>query len=142
MLQYSTHFLFLTGMFLWTSCSLDQNQGQPCPAIMIQPGVRLKVLDKNGHQNLIAKSDSFEIRNATEPILFIPDIQDSSIFVALNGNPVEEFYFRIKPRTTFDTILVHARTYEKQDDPCKTPVYEIDSMFHNGSKLNSTNLYY
>ncbi|MFA6260628.1 MAG: hypothetical protein WC760_04120 [Bacteroidia bacterium] len=133
--------LLLTGMLVIQSC-LQPKEEIPCPAIMIQPGVRLKVLDRITQQNLISKVDSFEIKNESQSLFVIPDFSDSSIFVALNGDSLETFYFRIKPATKTDTIQVYSHTFVKPDDPCKNPVYELDSLIQNGNRNNSNSIYY
>lgn len=109
---------------------------------MIQPGIRLKVLDRITQQNLIAKVDSFEIKRDYQSLFVIPDFSDSSIFVALNGDSLETLYFRIKPATKTDTIQVYSHTFVKQDDPCKNPVYESDSLIQNGKRNYSNHIYY
>lgn len=138
----------ITGIYGWlmvallTNACKENDKQIPCPAIMVQPGVRFKILDSASRQNLIYKADSFEWSNKNGNVFFIPDLSDSSIFVETKGDSVETCFFRIKPSTQTDTLRIYARLYEKPDDPCKTMIYQTDSITQNGKRINSNTIFY
>jgi hypothetical protein len=130
-------------MMILTTISCIEKKSHPCAAIYRIEGVNLVVRDKNTSANLISLFDSFEVKGFSGyQTTLLRNAGDTSFYAAFEDLPLTDLYFRIKPSTNIDTISATCHAQPYNDGSCEGTYLVIDSVFHNGIKLNASHTFF